>query len=86
MVANDAIMKKLEVWAVTKYLYWKVMMQQEIFYYMNETLAESALAYATVAKWNAEFTWRWLSCDDRYHYGQPATTLDKENVEKVNKQ
>jgi len=41
---------KLEVQAVIKYLYLKRMTKQEILCDMKKTLAESALAYGTVAK------------------------------------
>jgi len=34
---------------------FKGMTPKEIFYDMKETLAESAPAYSTVAKWHAEF-------------------------------
>ena len=76
--------KKCEVRAVTKYLYVKGLIQQEIFCGIKETLSESALAYSTFAKWLAELSRGRSLCEDRHHRGRPATSLDEETVEKVN--
>ena len=71
--------------AVIKYLYLKGMTAKEIFCDMKETLAESAPAFSTVAKWRAEFERGRSSCDDLPRCGRPATCVDLETVEKVNK-
>ena len=61
------------------------MTPQAIFSNMEETLGESAPAYSTVAKWHAEFKGGRLSCDDLYRCGRPATSVNDETVEEVNK-
>ena len=72
-------------WKNAKYLYLKGLTQQEIVYDMKETLSEFARAYSTFVKWHVEFTRRSPSCEDGHHRGRPATSLDEETVEKVNK-
>jgi len=52
---------------------------------MKESLAESARAYSTFAKWDAEFSRGQSSCEDRHHRGRPATSVHEYTVEKVNK-
>ena len=49
-----------------------------------ETTEESVPAYATVAKWHAEFKRRTLTCDDLHRCGRPASSVNEETVEKVN--
>ena len=48
-------------------------------------LAVSAPAFSTVVKWHAEFERGCSSCDDLPRCGRPATCVDLETVEKVNK-
>jgi len=55
------------------------------FYDMKETLMESAPANSTIAKCRAEFTWGWSLCDDLHWCGRPATSVNEETVQKVNK-
>jgi len=62
--ADDANVKRLKVRAAIKYLYLIGMTLQEIFCDMKETLAESALAFAMVAKLHAEFARGRSSSDD----------------------
>jgi len=69
-------MDKQELRAVIKYLHLKGM-TQEIFIDTKGTLAESAPAYSTVTKWNAEFKRGRLLCVDMHPFGQPATSVNE---------
>jgi len=77
--------EKLKVRAVIKYFHLKGMTPQEIFCDYKETLWESAPAYCTVEKWRAEFKRGRSSCDELHRCGRPATSVDEETVERVNK-
>jgi len=52
---------------------------------MKKRLGNSAPAYSTVTKWHAEFKRGRLSRDDLHRCGRPATSVNEETVEKVNK-
>ena len=52
---------------------------------MKETLRDSASVYSTVRKWHAEFKQGRSSCDDLHQCERPATSVNEEIVEKVNK-
>ena len=61
------------------------MKPQKIFCDMEVTLGKSAPAYSTVPKWYAEFKRGRLSCDDLHRCERPATSVNEETVEEVNK-
>ena len=46
---------------------------------------ESAPAYCLVSKWHAKFKRGRSSCDELHRFGRPATSVDEETVERVNK-
>jgi len=50
------------------------------FYHMNETLAESAPAYSTVAKWHAELTRGRSLCDDLHRSAWTTGTSNSEET------
>ena len=57
-------MDKHEVRAVIKHFYLKGMTPQDVFDDMKQTLVDSAPAYSTVTKWDAEFKRGRSTCDD----------------------
>ena len=70
--------------AIKKYLYLKKATLCKFLYDTEDTSGKSARAYATVAKWHAEFK-RWKSmCDDLHQCGRPSSSVNEETVEKVN--
>ena len=71
--------------ALIKYFHLKGITPQEICCDYKETLWESAPAYCTVEKWRAEFKRGRSSCDELHRCGRPATSVDEETVERVNK-
>jgi len=63
----------------------KGMTPQEFFCDMRETLWKSAPAYCIIKKWHAELKRGRLSCDELHRFGWPATSVDEETVERINK-
>ncbi|XP_073399608.1 histone-lysine N-methyltransferase SETMAR-like [Dendrobates tinctorius] len=76
-------MEKNKLRAVIKYLCLKKMSTKDIHSDLVETLGDSSPPYSTVARWAKEFKLGRTSTEDEHREGRPSTSLNEENVKKV---
>lgn len=78
------VASKLEIRAVTRFLWAKKYNPTEIHRHLNEVYGNKAISRQAIAKWYALFENGRTNIEDDFRQGRPWTSTTNDNVERVN--